>query len=289
MEINLKMDFLSDWIEHLTQQLFSLGYTPDESPNKISIQYFNLLKRGVTLTPRRIYFSKEFSCPEGYKEGLRILIHKIEKGESLAAHLSKNINKLEYKDPLLNDWNIHHLHLGTEADKTGFIKRTGPLLFVRFEREEAYFLNTFNHGSWNDLDIVRIIHNNWPQIIDRYRIDAVCSSPAIKTNEQVKEVRKMRSVGFIEPYPGVVYMPIGMGMTTSGHSIEVVRISDFYYDHIKGLEDIVREEFATIVETSENKGIKIISDLKFQLIFKNGTVKAYDKQYNITLDFGELP
>ena len=32
-----------------------------------------------------------------------------------------------------------------------------------------------------------------------------------------------------------------------------------------------------------------MSDLKFELKLENGTVKAYDRQYNITLDFGDLP
>jgi hypothetical protein len=42
---------------------------------------------------------------------------------------------------MLNDWGIHHLHLGTKISKnTGFVERTGPLLFVKFEKNVAYFI-----------------------------------------------------------------------------------------------------------------------------------------------------
>ena len=68
------------------------------------------------------------------------------------AHLSRKIVDLDYDDDLLNDWDIYHLHLGTNLHIDGFVKRTGPMLFVRFNEQNAYFKNVMGHGSWTNVN-----------------------------------------------------------------------------------------------------------------------------------------
>jgi hypothetical protein len=95
--------------------------------------------------------------------GIDLVGSKIELGIDLRPHISRKIVDLHFDDDLLNEWDIHHLHLGTTLDANGFVKRTGPVLFVRFDRQNAYFINVLGHGSWTNQDMIRIIHRKWPE------------------------------------------------------------------------------------------------------------------------------
>lgn len=52
------------------------------------------------------------------------------------------------------------------------------------------------------------------------------------TNRDIKIARKAHSTLFIEPEPGVIYVPPGMGQTSAGTGIQVIRVSDYYADLI---------------------------------------------------------
>ena len=97
-------------------------------------------------------------------------------GEDIRSYLGKEILDIDYHDEFLNDWGIHHLHLGTNLNKkTGFMGRTGPVLFVRFDKEYAYFINIYDHGAWIKQKIIKILHNNWPKTILQFKMKAVNS------------------------------------------------------------------------------------------------------------------
>ena len=101
--------------------------------------------RGVIVdtVPRKIIKADEFtSPPPELVDGFNILIDKIKEGIDITPHLSKKLTDLNYDDPLLNDWGIYHLHLGTEFDKRGFVNRTGPPLY--FFRVTLFLLYSNN-------------------------------------------------------------------------------------------------------------------------------------------------
>ncbi|ADC49267.1 hypothetical protein BpOF4_06025 [Alkalihalophilus pseudofirmus OF4] len=205
---DVKIDFYNDWIQHLKRSLISLGYEPPESPKEISFQYFNFLRRIVPPIPRKVLLSREFTFRNDMREGLELIIEKVEKGIDLGPHLSSNIFDVEYNDDLLNDWGIYHLHLGTKIrKKDGLIERTGPLLFVRFDNQFAYFINIMNHGSWTNQDMVRIIHKNWPSSIKSFRLKEISGVHPRLTNKDIYKLRRGGANSVIEIEDGVVYAP----------------------------------------------------------------------------------
>lgn len=143
---NFDIHLKQDWFDILKGRLKMWGHNIDETGVEVSHIYFNFIKRRILPKSREIKISKEFKCPKEYKEGLDILKSKIKKGEDLIPYLSKNILKVNYNDSLLNDWGIYHLHLGKKK-KDNFIERTGPLLFAKFDDENAYFINIYSHGA----------------------------------------------------------------------------------------------------------------------------------------------
>ncbi|WP_277679760.1 hypothetical protein [Gracilibacillus dipsosauri] len=181
---DVKVDFYGDWISRLRNQLIEMNYQPAESSQDVCFQYFNLQRRLIPSKPRNVLFSQEFTCPKNLEPGLRLVKEKIEKGLDIKPHLSKLILDLNYHDDLLNDWEIHHLHLGTKMESNSdFIKRTGPVLFIRFDAQNAYFIDVMPHGSWAKQKMVTSLHNNWPNSIERFRMKGAHSvSPQLTDN-----------------------------------------------------------------------------------------------------------
>ncbi|MBD3215725.1 MAG: hypothetical protein GF311_24145, partial [Candidatus Lokiarchaeota archaeon] len=142
-------------LEKLSPDLDYYSQFKDESdPKKLCLIYYNLVNRLVELRPREVYMSTLFYCPKRFKKSLNNLIEKIENGEDINPYLSRGIQwvigisrrKNRQRDALLDRWGIKHIHLGTVLRTDGFIERTGPILFVKFDENNAYFLLIKRHG-----------------------------------------------------------------------------------------------------------------------------------------------
>ncbi len=75
---NIIIDFQSDWIKYLVNELnsFGLSLNPNEEMNDILIKYFNLLRRLISSILRTVLKSREFTCPPELERGLQILEEK---------------------------------------------------------------------------------------------------------------------------------------------------------------------------------------------------------------------
>lgn len=287
----IEIDFLSDWANILAKELEVRGYSllGDEDVNKISQMYFNLQKRLISCQKRQINIAKEFSCPTEHLTGLEILKDKILKGEDLRPHLSKKIVELDYDDPLLNDWGIHHLHIGTGLDERGFIKRTGPVLFALFDESSVYFINVMAHGAWSNQEMLRILYRNWPDLINKYRLNGIIGSEYSLNNSEIALLRKSNVQTTIEVEPGVVLFPIGGGYMTSGISMEVIMVSDDYIRRISYLEDFVKNNIDKLVSDALRQGLNLGHKLKFSLkITPDNQVLAFEQNSHIAFNIGKL-
>lgn len=290
MEYEIKIDFYKDWTSHLRDVLEKAGYAPASDPEDVSIQYFNLLRRLVLAVPRTILIAKEFSCPTESQPGLDLVKEKIEQGIDLRPHLSGKLMNLDYDDDLLNDWDIYHLHLGTTLESDGFVNRTGPVLFVRFDQQNAYFINVMNHrpAPWSNQELLRIIHRNWPDSIKQFKAPFTSLNKPL-TDKDIKAIRAAHSLYLIELEPGVVYMPPGLGLTTAGIGLEVVRASDRYADMMRTYEDVIKENIDELTDMIKAEGVESGKELSFRLKIEGKRVLAYEENHNVTVDLGELP
>lgn len=136
----MKYDFRNDWKEHVRSELRSLGFEYDDNKDVTdnSMDLFSIWRRLPKKTPREVVFSKEFFCPVENESGLDALVKKLEKGECLIPSLSKTIAKADYNDATLDDWGIHHFHLG-EKEIDGVTERTKNVVFVSILPDRAYF------------------------------------------------------------------------------------------------------------------------------------------------------
>jgi hypothetical protein len=126
-----------------------------------------------------VHLSKELEASSKYSEhrsDVDNLVEEIKSGGDLTPHLSREvvipyIPKGERKlipghrgdlDRLQADWGIHHLHLSSDVEGDGFVKRNEDLLFAVFRANDAFVIGIFDHHAWINLELVRICIENWP-------------------------------------------------------------------------------------------------------------------------------
>lgn len=285
-----KFDFQKDFDEMLIAELadYNLHLNPSDTSENIRQSFFNFKRRLVDPKPRKVLISDVFECPENLQAGLEIIKGKINEGEDITPHLSKNIFRLDYNDSLLNDWKIYHLHLGEMLeDNSKFIERTGPVLFVRFDNENAYFINVLNHGSWTKQHMVKTIHDNWPESIKSYLFNGVIGLDHVPTDEDIKSFRKYGVNSAVEVAPQVIYAPIGGGLTTAKTSVEVSIAMINYNRLLKQLEDWIKENLQEIGNKVSERFNEIPNELIIKLVIEDGNFYALETQSQIAFNLGK--
>jgi hypothetical protein len=225
-------------------QMQSKGYKWQKN-HKISSfhQYMNLLNREVTPKPREVRISNEFSCPNELMTSFNTFINDLRLGYNVNAYLSSNLKRAGYNDGFLNDFGLHHFHLGIGICNTGkskgFINRTGPVLVAYVTDKTAYLIGIYEHGEnasldlWTDQFTIEIIHNEWPEVLSAFKIHGISPSPEPITTEQRKVLRSKSCNSFIEMPDGVIYAPMGGGVTSANTNTNLTIQFDIFYSDAK--------------------------------------------------------
>ncbi|HHG3488238.1 TPA: hypothetical protein ACPVZC_004440 [Vibrio parahaemolyticus] len=287
MKIN--KNFYGDWVDLLRDILVNYWNYDINEVNKIDdeelpIHYFNAEQRRVETRKRKIILSDVFNCPDKYDSGWDLLKEKIESGADLTPHLSKLVSLVDKKDPMLNDWKIHHFHLGTEL-KGDYINRTGPLVFAYVTDDEIYIVNVFSHGQWENTDIIEIIHRNWPHLIEQFKVEGIkhlAYEPSIKDR---KQLRKIHTNSFVTVSDGTIYAPIGGGSSSTGFNIKssmsLIRQKKLLTD----LEIMLDNNINNIIPQLLNEGYDGVSDLDVKLVIEGREYHAVFHQFKCSVQF----
>lgn len=286
----MEIDFYSDWIAHLKTELTAFGYdiTQMQTHEAVAHTFLNLTKRLVRPIPRSVLRAQNFSCPPDLVVGLKEVERKISAGEDLSPHLSKLLRNPTFNDPLLNDWGIHHVHLGTTLDSDGFVNRTGPVLFARFDGTNAYLIDVLPHGSWSLQRLVKELHDNWPASISRYRLNGVIGLATTVSDKDVAEFRKGNVNAMVDLGGGIVYAPIGGGYSTSGISTDVVIQSDWCARRIHQMQQAIVQNIGAIEREATAKGIDFPEHPRFELLIDSSELYAVEVNCMVTVPLGEM-
>jgi hypothetical protein len=283
------IDFFSDWIALLKNDLASLGYsTADLSDEKVQIAYFNAKKRLIEPIKRNVLKSREFTCPPERAVGLQRLEQEIKNGNDLRPYLSKFILDIDYNDNLLNHWGIYHLHLGDYIEATGFIKREGPVLYVRFDKTNAYFIDVRGHNSWSEQSLIQVIHDNWPQTIAAFRYPNSIRLAYDATDDDVSKLRKAKINSPVGVSDGTVYGVIGGGAALNGVSSEVVSLMLNAKEKISNWQKSIEANVENIVNDALSKGITFSEWHEVNLDFEGSKAYAVEKNNLFYFELGML-
>ena len=148
-------------------------------------------------------------------------------GQNVNFFQSKKLFQTGFHDHLVYEWGIYHFHLSLEKErKSNFMKQTRQLLFVFVLDEEAIFLDTDSHdvGSFGDPKWIQILHDHFPETIVQHLETTITDlSPNVNPSERQTLWDKGYLIG-MTPVIGAIYRNPGIGRTSSGHSVLVVKM-----------------------------------------------------------------
>lgn len=281
--MKLQADFFNDWIEILKKILINWDYDISGISNEeIPLIYFNVEQRLVQNLARNIKYSTSFTCPSELETRWTILKNKIETGKDITTYLSKLVLRPTITDSLLNDWGVHHFHLGEELEGD-FISRTGPLLFALVRQDTFYAIGIFGHGEWANEDIVEIIHSNWPEVISKYKTQDNVEISNHPSPEDRLKLRKNEINSFFECTDGTIYMPIGGGMSTSGYNVESTMRMIQQKKRLNHLQDFLEKELPKLKEEFEKQGYSGEEAVEAKLQITENKYKALFPAYNLSI------
>jgi len=109
----------------------------------------------------------------------------------------------------------------------------------------------------------------------------------VATDAEINLMRKSGLTSPIEIEPGIVYSPIGGGITTAKSSIEVGMELAKFSRLIPALQKIVEDNLQEIGKTVSQKTGKIENDLKLNLEIDGNDYYAVEQIFGITIYLGK--
>jgi len=289
----LHADFNADLLAIARQQLTEeWGPEVQQIPDaRVLSSFVDSLRRRPAVRPRTLWIADNFRCPPEHAQGWTILQQKIVNGVDLRPHLSRGHSFLDMLDGLLNEWGVHHLHLGAASPggNSSHVTRTGPVLFARITEQDFYAINVYPHGSWENSSILESLHRNWPESIRNYRLNGVDGEPL--TEKRRRSLRRVNAQVATTVADGTVYMAIGGGVASSGTSMEAAMRSDMLWSDVEQLQVAVQEQLEKLLPQLQKSGYAGQQEIKAILV--GITAEAFQVSFpdfevlsNVTLEGG---
>ncbi len=260
------IDLINDLQEDAKKQLTAMGYKDLNQKDYLNT-YFNVKKRKIIPTPRTIHKSDVFCCPKDYESPLKEIEKHITNGDDLTPYMSKSIDKGDFYDSLLYDWNIQHLHLGSIVPSEKFVSRSNYLLFVFFTEKDAYFIQIYPHNEkfvFAKEEMMHIIDRNWSELISRFSINGILSETI--TDKDRAMLRKSGISTLTEVGNGKMYCSIGGGYASSGISLEAVRNADHWKNKMQNYQKIIIDNLAGFFDCIIKNNKPISTQLCFKML-----------------------
>jgi len=235
-----------DLILYKKECLKKLGiYVDNMKFGDIPIYYNEYKIRTLAKVKHDVFLSQELKTNKSYiqyAEIIQTIKKKLCEGKDVTQYLSKGIKNIQVPDAMLNDWGIIHFHLSNIIEKNGFVKRTGDLLFAYrniHEPTKLYFLNIYGHGDWTEVQMMKILHKNWDNVLDENSICTMTDMRPNFNNLSNRDRKKFRDIGanMSLEIDNNAYLMIGGGFTCAGTNFYSTWISQ---SHMKQLNDFER-------------------------------------------------
>jgi hypothetical protein len=265
--------------------------------DEMLLDYLTIHKKIVRPRKRKILTNPELAdklTTHDKRKEIEIIRSRLETGKDVNFFQSKKLFQSQFHDHLLYEWNIFHFHLSMEKEKkSNFVKQTDQLLFVYIDNDTAILLDSENHrpGIFGDEKWLRLIDNYFPEILEPYINEGIVNVyPELKPIDRQKFWDYGYSLGFTKVNGKIVSSP-GVGRTTSGHSMLVVKTHNEILRWLFTLNEHFEKYYREICEAFEINP----DNAKYKLAFGEGTLElievttkisilTYPNIFNVSLD-----
>jgi hypothetical protein len=270
---------------------------------QLLVLFRNWLSRFVWPQPRRVHrshalMSNPTAADLRYRPALEQIINNLEGGVEITPYLSRGLrygyqrsqgpkpmplSKRQDLDLLLNDWNVHHLHLSTRIAADGFTKRTRPLLFAVFRPNDAYLVDVMRHGDWTRSHVLEVIIGEWPEAGLVRELKGVLRLATTITEDDRAELRNSGINAMFE-FNEKVYAPAG-GITGAGTSVQTTMSVNEVFRNIDWFRRELERDPEFVSKALAEKGVSASApDLHFTF-FENGDYGIVERQTGFRFRF----
>jgi hypothetical protein len=244
--VEAKADVMRDLgleLKRIMEQEWGYDLAPSPAGEAAPIYYFDSQRAELSAIPRELHVSREFVCPKRHRAGWELLQQKIAAGDDLTPHLSKQYRSIFKQsgkgssDRLLDEWGVHHFHLGVSPDKhdPSYVERYDDVVFAIVNSLGFYAINIYLHGDWKKRSVVETTHRNWPELIEGFKIQRVA---AAGIDERARIKRRGKHVGSqIKVADGTVYGALSPPIFFAGTAIESIINTDTWRAELHVLQD----------------------------------------------------
>jgi hypothetical protein len=242
--------------------------------------FFDLSRRMIPIGTRKIEIADDFDCPPAQKNGWINLQDKIRRGDDLGPHLSW-ADSFSNNDGLLNEWGVHHFHLGMKPDthRPYYVERSTPLLFALVDETTVYAINIYRHGAWEDKRIIESLHRNWPDLISRDRLQGIQGE--VLTTDERRKIRKSGLQAAIATEDGSVYGSIGGPINSIGLKLQSMIDADRWIDEVRRLQSGLEAHLCKVLPVLEQAGYTDEQELRAELHITNYGYQAFFPRYDV--------
>lgn len=214
----ISVNFWNDYTEWMRSELCALGHTPPVDGLEVAAQCVNLRWRRVRPRIRSVTLAKRLFVPAHRRDAFNSLIAKMSGGDDINPNLSRSVLRdANYNDALLNDWGMHHFHLGTQVEADGFVQRTSELVFAIVHWDRVFVVAVGRHGEWTAERLIDAVEDNWPEQLTPLALES-----GTRLSPMQRQVARNRNVFALTVLrDGRPVIGPGGGYATSGRSIGV--------------------------------------------------------------------
>jgi hypothetical protein len=277
------MDFFNDLRGAIEFNLnrWRVNYNKMAPIEDLLLDYLTMIKKMVSARPRIVKFSPDLTAKlstHSKRNEILLIQQLFAAGKNVNPYQSKRLLQTNFHDHLVYEWEIYHFHLSDSTQKnSSFVKQVNQLLFVHVSHHEAIFLDAVNHapGIFGDTRGIEILHDHFPNVIDRY-VDTRESEHFLIPDVNALERQRLWDKGYNIPMTsirGKMYVNPGLGRTTSGHNVRIVRHRDARLDWIDTITIFIDEHYSGICHWLQLDA----TSTNFRLRFGNKDLEIYDQ------------
>jgi len=276
-----QMDFESDAADEIVRYFNEHGirFDRDRSTDAWYLleRYFRARAKMIFPRPRMVHHSAELGArlgtlEERYRKPFARIEERFETGGDLTEFLSRLVSKVDKPDAMLNDFGIHHLHLGEKRDPNAKrVERSDRVLLVWVAVDDAYFIDIRSHPhqddpddyGWSDQEYLEIIERNWSHLLDPYELRSV-SGDSISDSGRKELQRKNANV--VTRIGSRAIAPPGGGMTASGANLTHVWIADRFLWVIDQVQQVIEAHWDECRRDLSHAALHSEAEAEFRLV-----------------------
>lgn len=215
------IDVIADLADFLKGELASCGHAVNSAATNGEVidQFVRMRHRWIVSRRRTVHLAAGFVASESDRAGFEGLIGAVTNGDDLLPYQSTLMRDASFNDGMLNDWGIHHFHIGIgpHPKVAGFNARSGPVVYAVVTDHDFYVVTIDQHQRWTMRSLLETIHANWPKLIARYRVEGTLSHDVSESEH--KQLRDAQINIAVTLGDGSIYLGPGGGATLAATSM----------------------------------------------------------------------